>query len=89
MPFERAAESGNLIDAHGAGLGLPLAKALLEMHGGELIIESEPKKGTVISLCLPASRVMKGMPATGGKQALRMRGSDRSPQSVRQARVRR
>ncbi len=90
MPFERAAESGNLIDAHGAGLGLPLAKALLEMHGGELIIESEPKKGTVISLCLPASRVMKGMP-NKGKLAPSDEGEaymDRRNQS-RQARVRR
>ncbi len=64
-PFERAAESGNQVDTHGAGLGLPLAKALLEMHGGELIVESKPKKGTVISLRLPASRVMKEMPNKG------------------------
>ncbi len=90
MPFERAAESGNLLDAHGAGLGLPLAKALLEMHGGELIIESEPKKGTAISLCLPASRVMKGMP-NKGKRTPSDEGEaymDRRNQS-RQARVRR
>lgn len=89
-PFERAAESGNLIDAHGAGLGLPLAKVLLEMHGGELIIESEPKKGTAISLRLPASRVMKGMP-NKGKRAPSDEGEaymDRRNQS-RQTRVRR
>lgn len=88
-PFERAAESGNLVDAHGAGLGLPLAKALLEMHGGELIIESEPEKGTVISLCLPASRVIKGTP-NKGKLAPSDEGEaymDRRNQS-RQARVR-
>lgn len=59
-PFERAAESGNMVDAHGAGLGLPLAKVLLEMHGGELIVESKPKNGTVIRMRLPASRVIKG-----------------------------
>jgi len=89
-PFERAAESGNLIDAHGVGLGLPLAKVLLEMHGGELIIESEPKKGTAISLRLPASRVMKGMP-NKGKRTPSDEGEaymDRRNQS-RQARVRR
>ncbi len=62
MPFERAAESGNTIDAHGAGLGLPLAKALMEMHGGSLLIESRSQKGTVVSMCFPAGRVIKGTP---------------------------
>ncbi len=64
-PFERAAESGNVMDARGAGLGLPLAKALLEMHGGALIIESAPQMGTAVRLCLPENRVTKVMPDPG------------------------
>jgi signal transduction histidine kinase len=38
----------------GTGLGLPLAKAFTELHGGRLEIESEPGFGTTISLVMPA-----------------------------------
>ena len=41
----------------GTGLGLPLAKAMLELHGGELAISSEPHHGTTIVLNFPASRI--------------------------------
>ena len=37
----------------GAGLGLPLAKALAEAQGGALHIESEPGRGTIVSIRLP------------------------------------
>ena len=42
---------------NGTGLGLPLAKAMLELHDGTLEIESEPGRGTMIVLKFPASRV--------------------------------
>ena len=57
-PFERAAESGVSDVAHGAGLGWPLAKALLELHGGYLHIYSIKGEGTQITLNLPANRVI-------------------------------
>jgi two-component system cell cycle sensor histidine kinase PleC len=41
----------------GTGLGLPLAKAMLELHGGSLAIESTPGRGTAIILSFPAGRV--------------------------------
>jgi signal transduction histidine kinase len=41
----------------GTGLGLPLAKAMLELHGGELAIESEPGRGTMVVLKFPAVRI--------------------------------
>jgi signal transduction histidine kinase len=41
----------------GTGLGLPLAKALLELHGGRLSIESTPGKGTIVRFHLPAGRL--------------------------------
>jgi len=37
----------------GTGLGLPLAKSLIELHGGRLDIESAPGKGTVAMVYLP------------------------------------
>jgi signal transduction histidine kinase len=42
----------------GTGLGLPLAKALIELQGGNLVISSEPGKGTRVRVSLrrhPAS----------------------------------
>jgi len=38
------------------GLGLPLARLLVELHGGRLELESAPGKGTTARLILPASR---------------------------------
>jgi signal transduction histidine kinase len=40
----------------GTGLGLPLAKHLAELHGGELIIESKVNFGTTVKVVLPAER---------------------------------
>jgi PAS domain S-box-containing protein len=49
---------GTLSRAHeGTGLGLPLAKHLTELHGGELTIESEPGVGTTVYVDLPVSRL--------------------------------
>ena len=42
----------------GTGLGLPLAKALMELHGGWIDIDSEPGKGTTATMCLPANRII-------------------------------
>ncbi len=41
----------------GTGLGLPLAKHLVELHGGTLTIESELNVGTTVTIILPSSRV--------------------------------
>ncbi len=49
---------GELSRAHdGTGLGLPIAKSLIEMHEGRLEITSEKGKGTEMRIWLPASRV--------------------------------
>jgi signal transduction histidine kinase len=41
----------------GTGLGLPLSKALVEMHGGKLRIDSAPGRGTTVTVSFPiASR---------------------------------
>jgi PAS domain S-box-containing protein len=41
----------------GTGLGLPLSKAMIRLHQGDLSIESEVGKGTTITIRLPAERV--------------------------------
>ncbi len=46
----------------GTGLGLPLAKALAELHGGTLDLQSEINEGTTVTLRLPAHRML-GAPA--------------------------
>jgi signal transduction histidine kinase len=37
----------------GTGLGLPIAKKIVEDHGGAIRVESEVQKGTVITIRLP------------------------------------
>ena len=43
----------------GTGLGLSLSKGLVELHGGKLEIESEPQKGTCVTVRFPASRIVQ------------------------------
>ncbi len=40
----------------GAGLGLPLTKGLIELHGGTIALESEVGCGTTVTVFLPLSR---------------------------------
>ncbi len=50
---------GTLNRVHeGTGLGLPLTMALVELHGGEIEIESEVGAGTTVTVRFPASRTI-------------------------------
>jgi signal transduction histidine kinase len=45
----------------GTGLGLPLVKSLIELHGGELAIESRKGAGTTAMIVFPNSRLGHGV----------------------------
>lgn len=49
--YYRAREQG---EGRGAGLGLTLAKQLVQMQGGRIWLESEPGKGSVFFVAFPA-----------------------------------
>ena len=42
----------------GTGLGLPLSRALVELHGGRLEIESRLGRGTTVTVSLPGERIL-------------------------------
>ena len=46
----------------GTGLGLPLTKGLIELHGGSLGIESKQGVGTTVTVRLPAARIADSEP---------------------------
>jgi signal transduction histidine kinase len=51
-PFTRIEESGGHLFG-GVGLGIPIAKQVVESHGGHIEIESEVSKGSTFTIVLP------------------------------------
>ncbi|KQP72334.1 sensor histidine kinase [Methylobacterium sp. Leaf112] len=47
----------------GSGLGLPIVKGLVDLHGGNFLLQSKPREGTEVVVTFPASRVMDTLPA--------------------------
>jgi two-component system cell cycle sensor histidine kinase PleC len=47
----------------GSGLGLPIVKGLIELHGGAFQLKSQPREGTEGIVTFPAQRVMDALPA--------------------------
>jgi signal transduction histidine kinase len=56
-PFMRVATSPYVAKEDGIGLGLPISKALIELHGGKLEIVSRPGQGTTMTARLLAGRL--------------------------------
>jgi signal transduction histidine kinase len=62
-PFEQVADHLTK-ENEGTGLGLPIARALIELHGGSLTLSSDLGVGTTVALRLPHERIRGGAPAT-------------------------
>ena len=43
----------------GSGLGMPLTRSFIELHGGSVSIQSSEGKGTVVTVLLPAERLVQ------------------------------
>lgn len=55
----------------GTGLGIPIARALARLHGGDLVYESQLGEGTTARLLLPADRIVRpnGRPHVAHRRA--------------------
>ncbi len=57
-PFQQIDSSLNR-KHEGTGLGLPLTKSLVEMHGGYLDLQSKVGVGTTVTVRFPAERIVR------------------------------
>jgi signal transduction histidine kinase len=54
-PFYRGGEDGSARSSDGAGLGLAIARAIVEAHGGRIWLEPAQPRGTRVRFTLPAA----------------------------------
>ena len=59
-PFQQIARQASLA-SQGTGLGLPLAEALTNLHNGTFTIESQPGRGTCVTVRIPQGARLVGI----------------------------
>jgi len=57
-PFGQVTDKAENSGQQGTGLGLPLAKAMVELHQGAISLESEEEQGTTVTFRLPSARML-------------------------------
>lgn len=57
------------MDPHGTGLGLPIAKAIMDLHNGSIAVQSNPGEGTTVTLSFAAPFPAPSSPVGGGNLA--------------------
>ncbi|MGQ0443633.1 MAG: sensor histidine kinase, partial [Beijerinckiaceae bacterium] len=59
----------------GSGLGLPIVKGLVELHGGSFALKSKLREGTEVIVIFPPERVMAAEPGVAKENAGSWNGS--------------
>lgn len=67
-PFEQA--GGHDQRAQGTGLGLSLVRALAELHGGRMTVDSTLGEGTAVTVRLPVVVLQRPAPPEGGAEII-------------------
>jgi cell cycle sensor histidine kinase DivJ len=75
------AQSARDSDERGSGLGLSLVRALAELHGGSMSVQSAPGEGTTVSVILPVL-VDAGLEPAGTDAALEVHQRIKAAQSL-------
>jgi two-component system cell cycle sensor histidine kinase PleC len=60
-PFGRGSLAQKNAD-EGTGLGLPIVKGLIDLHGGQFVLKSRVREGTQAVVVFPPQRVMNALP---------------------------
>jgi two-component system cell cycle sensor histidine kinase PleC len=60
-PFGRGSLAQKNAD-EGSGLGLPIVKGLIDLHGGQFLLKSRVREGTQAIVIFPPQRVMNALP---------------------------
>ena len=55
--FEPYYRGRNISMEEGKGIGLSFVKEVVEAHGGKVLVQSEPNKGSIFSVLLPINNI--------------------------------